>query len=187
MDKYRPLADINFKAFEDSEELPGLKKVTLPEVTHKVVTMTGAGFMGSVDVALAGMIESMGLGLDFSSAASTARLMAPKEHRVTVYSAAQIWNVPKAMQETKKVKYVFVLAPKGTKPGDLAPMNQSNASGTYSVYYYAAYENGEQLWVTWPAANVDLACGQCQMTPMNQIFKVKGEDYFADIRKAMGE
>ena len=77
MDKYRPLADINFRAYEDSEELPGLKKVTLPEVTHKVVTMTGAGFMGSVDVALAGMIESMGLGLDFSSAASTARLMAP--------------------------------------------------------------------------------------------------------------
>lgn len=112
------------------------------------------GFMGSIDVALAEMINSMEVGMDFTSAASTAQLMAPKEHRVTVYSAAQVWNMTKGKQETKKVKYVFVLAPKDTKPGDLAPMNQSNASGAYSVYYYAAYENGEQLWGTWPRANV---------------------------------
>ena len=172
MDKYRPLADINFRAYEDSEELPGLKKVTLPEVTHKVVTMTGAGFMGSVDVALAGMIESMSLRLDFSSAASTARLMAPGEHRITLRSAAQVWNVTKGKQETKHIKYSLVIAPKSTKPGDLAPMNESNASGEYSVYYYAAYEGGDQLW---------------EIDPFNQIFKVGSVDYFADIRKAMGE
>lgn len=94
--------------------------------------------------------------------------MAPREHRVTVYSAAQVWNKTKGKQETKKVKYVFVLAPKDTKPGDLAPMNQSNASGSYSVYYYVAYENGEQLWVTWPQANVDLAAGQCQKTRLTK-------------------
>lgn len=64
------------------------------------------------------------------------------------------------------------MVPKDTKPGDLAPMNQSNASGAYSVYYYAAYENGEQLW---------------EIDPINQIFKVKGVDYYADIRKALGE
>lgn len=171
-DNYMPMADINFKAYEDAVELYGLKKLTLPEITHKVVTLEGAGFMGSIDVSLAGMINSMETGMNFSSAASTAQLMAPREHRVTVYSAAQVWNKTKGKQETKKVKYVFVLAPKDTKPGDLAPMNQSNASGAYSVYYYAAYENGEQLW---------------EIDPINQIFKVKGEDYYADIRKALGE
>lgn len=171
-DTYRPLADINFKAYEDSEELHGLKSVTLPEITHKVVTMTGAGFMGSVDVALAGMIDSMGLGLNFTSAASTARLMAPGEHRLTLRAAAQVWNVTKARQETQKIKYVLVVTPKSTKPGNIAPMSESNASGEYSVYYYAAYQDGEELW---------------EIDPINQVFRVNGVDYYADIRKALGE
>ena len=62
--------------------------------------------------------------------------------------------------------------PKNFTPGDVVPATTSNANGEYSVYYYAAYKDGKQLW---------------EIDQFSYICKIGGTDYMADIRKALGK
>ncbi|RKJ37941.1 phage tail protein, partial [Acutalibacter sp. 1XD8-33] len=69
-------------------------------------------------------------------------------------------------------KYVMIVRPKTLGVGDVAPMAAANTSGEYVVYYYAAYRDGKQLW---------------EIDKRNQKFVVNGKDYWAKVRKALGE
>ena len=69
-------------------------------------------------------------------------------------------------------KYVMVVVPKTTTMGQVAPASPADASGTYSVYYYAGYKDGKKLW---------------EIDPFNQICVINGVDYLADVRKALGK
>mgnify|MGYP002070724143 FL=1 len=70
-----------------------------------------------------------------------------------------------------KQKHVMTVLPKKMSPGTIAPVTAADASGEFNVYYYAAFENGNSLWV---------------IVLFNQIFSVGGVDYWADIRKGLG-
>ena len=48
----------------------------------------------------------------------------------------------------------------------------ADASGEYSVYYFAGYKDGKQLW---------------EIDPWNYICKINGKDYMKDVRKALGK
>ena len=170
---YRPQAFIDFEVFEDSINLIGLAKVSLPAVTSTTISMMGAGIGGTVETPLAGMIEAMTTSMDFRSTTDAiVSLMAPKKHHITLRAVEQEWDMFQVEQAYRGLKVVIVLLPKSTKPGTIAPAAASDASGEYSVFYYAAYKDGECLW---------------EIDPFNQIFRVKGVDYWADIRKLLGK
>lgn len=171
---YRPQAYIEFDVYEDSENLIGPAQVTLPEVTSITVSMTGAGIGGTVDTPLAGMIEAMTTTINFRNATdASVRLMAPKKHHITLRAVEQRWDMDKVQAVYKGMKVVLVVLPKTTKPGTIAPAAAADTSGEYSVFYYAAYDSdGNCLW---------------EIDPFNQIFTVKGVDYWAEIRKLLGK
>lgn len=170
---YRPQAYIDFEVYEDSVNLIGIAQVALPEVTNTTISMTGAGIGGTVETPLAGMIEAMGMTMNFREATgAAASLMAPKKHHLTLRYVQQDWDMDQVEQVYKGMKIVMVVLPKSTKPGTIAPAAAADTSGEYSVYYYAAYKDGECQW---------------EIDPFNQIFNVKGVDYWADIRKLLGK
>mgnify|MGYP005751569185 CR=1 FL=1 len=169
----RPEAYIDFAVYEDSVDLIGIANVTLPAITYMLVSITGAGVGGTVETPLAGMIDAMTMTMNFHSATgAAASLAAPKKHQIDLRAAEQHWNTTTVDKEVIADKYVMTIVPKSFSPGTIAPASASDASGEYSVYYYAAYKDGETLW---------------EIDPFNQIFNVKGVDYWADIRKALGK
>jgi len=169
----KPQAYINFELYEDSVNLLGIAKVTLPNVTFLTQTVSGAGIAGNVEAVLAGMVDAMSTTINFLSATDAAvALASPKAHNIDLRVASQYWNTTSVEKDVQADKYVMVVIPKTTTPGSVAPAAQADASGEYTVNYYAAYKNGKKLW---------------EIDPYNQICEIDGVDYLAPVRKAMGK
>ena len=166
----QPEAYIDFEVYEDSKNFIGISQATLPDITFLTQTITGAGISGNVEAVLTGMVDAMSLTLNFRSATDAAvSLMAPKRHNIDLRVAEQNWDIAKTISADK---YVMVVIPKSTKPGSVAPASAADASGEYSVYYYAGYKDGKKLW---------------EIDPWNYICNINGVDYMKDVRKALGK
>lgn len=166
-------AYINLEVYEDSVNMMGVAKVSLPDIGFKTVTVSGAGMSGDLEIPLIGMLESMTMTIDFLSTTSSAvSLMAPRKHQLDLRVAEENWDVENAEAEIQADKYVVVVMPKTIKPGTVAPATAADTSGEFSVYYYAAYKDGETLW------EIDKRTMKCT---------IGGVDYSAELRKALGK
>lgn len=169
----QPEAYIDFEVYEDSVNLVGIASVKLPDINYMTVSITGAGVTGTVETPLSGMIDAMELQMNFRSVTDAAvKLAAPRKHQLDLRVVEQYWDTAAVEKELQADKYSLVVVPKAVSPGSVAPASAADASGTYSVYYYAAYKDGETLW---------------EIDPFNQICNIGGVDYAADIRKALGK
>ncbi len=168
-----PEAIIDFEVYEDSVNLLGVANITPPDITFLTQTITGAGIGGNIEAVLVGMVDTMTLQMSFRSVTDAAvKLMSPRQHTLDLRVAEQYWNTAAAAKEVQADKYVMVVCPKTTSPGQIAPASQSNASGQYTVYRYEAYKDGKELWC---------------IDPANQKCRIGGVDYMAPIRKALGK
>lgn len=166
-------AYINLALYEDGNDMLGIAKVSLPDIPFKVVTVSGAGMGGDIEVPLIGMLENMTMTVNFLSVTSSAvYLMAPRKHQLDLRVAEENWDVEHAEAEIQADKYVVVAMPKNIKPGSVAPATAADASGEFAVYYYAAYKDGEKLW------EIDKRALKCE---------VAGVDYAAPLRRALGK
>ena len=167
-----PEAYIDFKVFEDSDTLIGVASATLPAIAFLTQTISGAGIGGNVQAILAGMVDAMSLTLNFRSVTGAAtNLCTPEKHLIDLRLAEQHWDSTEAQKEVQADKFVMVVVPRTTNPGNIAPASASDASGEYSVYRYEAYKDGKELWC---------------IDPYNGICRILGKDYRAPINKALG-
>ncbi len=169
----QPEALIDFEVYEDSVNYIGISEANLPNINYLTQQITGAGIGGNVEAVLHGMVDAMTLGLKFRSAMDSAvSLMQPRKHNIDLRVAEQYWNTVNCERYVGADKYVMVIIPKNYQPGTVAPASLAGVSGEYSVYYYAAYKNGRQLW---------------EIDPFNYICTINGIDYMADVRRALGK
>lgn len=169
----QPEAYIDFEVYEGKTNFVGVAKATLPNINFLTQTITGAGISGNIEAVLTGMVDTMNLSLEFRSATDAAvKLMTPKKHNVELRVAEQYWNTTKQAKEVMADKYVLVIMPKNFTPGAVAPASAADTSGEYSVYYFAGYKDGKQLW---------------EIDPWNYKCTINGKDYMADVRKALGK
>ena len=170
---YQPEAYIDFEVYEDATNLIGVAQATLPDISFLSQQITGAGISGNIDAVLIGMIDAMTLAMNFRSATDSAtRLLSPTKHNLDLRVAEQYWDTVGAGKGIQADKYVMLVVPKSLKPGVVAPASAADVSGEYSVQYYAANRDGEQLW---------------EIDPWNYVCTINGVDYMADVRKALGK
>jgi len=169
----QPEAHVAFEVYENSINFLGISQANLPNINFIVQQINGAGINGNVDAVLHGMIDAMELGLNFRSITDAAvTLLEPRKHNIDLRLAEQYWDTVNSQRYIGADKFVFVLVPKNYQPGNIATASLADASGTYSVYYYAGYKNGVQMW---------------EIDPFNYICKIRGVDYMAEIRRALGK
>lgn len=169
----QPEAYIDFEVYEDGINLIGVANITPPDIAFLTQTITGAGIAGNIQAVLVGMTEAMTLGMNFRSVTgAAASLGEPRQHNLDLRVAEQYWNTAGAGKEVQADKYVMVVQPISTSPGQIAPAAASAASGSYSVYRYEAYKDGKELWV---------------IDPFNYICRINGVDYMEPVRKALGK
>lgn len=169
----QPEAYIDFEVYEDAKNFVGISQVTLPNINFLTQQITGAGISGNVEAVLTGMVDAMSLTLNFRNATDAAvKLMAPRRHNIDLRVAEQNWDTAAIQKTISADKYVLVVIPKNTQPGTVAPASASDASGEYSVYYYAGYKDGVKLW---------------EIDPWNYKCEIGGVDYMKDVRKALGK
>ena len=169
----QPEAYIDFEVYENKTNFIGVAKATLPNINFLTQQITGAGIAGNVEAVLIGMVDAMSLGLEFRSATDAAvKLMKPEKHKIELRVAEQYWNTTKREKEIMADKYVCIIMPKTFSPGSVAPATAADASGEYSVYYYAGYKDKKPLW---------------EIDPFNYICKIGNKDYMKPVRKALGK
>ena len=164
---------IQLKLYEDGVNYCGVAKVKLPSIAYMCTNLAGVGMMGNLEVPYIGMIDNMTTEIDWQSPTGDAvKLMSPKKHQLDMRVVEEYWDTEETDVDLWPDKYVMIVRPKTLGVGDVAPMTAANTSGEYAVYYYAAYRDGKQLW---------------EIDKRNQKFVVNGKDYWAKVRKALGE
>ena len=169
----RPEAYIDFAVYENSKEMLGVAKATLPDIKFITQTISGAGVAGNVEAVLKGMVEAMNLSLDFISATDAAvNLSTPVKHNIDLRVAEQQWDTVGARSVVQANKFVMVVIPKSLTVGSVAPASSADSKSEFAVYYYAAYKDKKQLW---------------EIDPYNYICKINGVDYMKEVRTALGK
>lgn len=173
MSTKQPAAYINLEIYEDSINLLGVAKVQLPSIVFPCVQISGAGMMGNMEVPLYGMVDNMTTTINWLTPHGDAvKLMSPKKHQLDMRVAEEFWGIEDAEVGLWADKYVMIVRPKSTNPGNVAPMTAADTSGEYVVYYFAAYKDGVQLW---------------EIDKRNMKCVIGGVDYMAEVRKALGK
>ena len=166
-------AYVNLEIYEDSVNLLGIAKVQLPSIAYPCVSISGAGMMGNMEVPLYGMVDNMTVTINWLTAHGDAvKLMSPKKHQLDMRVAEEFWNIEEAEEGVWADRYVMIVRPKSTSPGSVAPMTAADASGEYVVYYFAAYQDGKQLW---------------EIDKRNMKCVIGGVDSMEPVRKALGK
>ena len=166
-------AVINFAVYENSTEYYGMAEVGLPEVSSVTNDVQGAGISGTYENVVVGHLESMTLTLNFRTVVADAiRLLEPHNHTIDLRVAQQHEDTVSGKTVKTKLKHVFVCKPKKFNPGAVKPASPADASGEYSVTYWAMFIDGKKF------LEIDI---------LNFIYFVNGSDYLADVRTALGK
>ena len=163
----------NFAVYEDATEFYGMAEVTLPEISQIAEEVKGAGIAGAFNGAFVGHVEAMTLTLNFRSVTPDAiKLAEPRNHQIDLRASQQQWDNTAGVFKQVAVKHVLVVTPTKFAPGKLAPAASAEASGEYSVTYFATFIGG---------------VNKMEIDVINFIYFVYGVDYLADVRKALGK
>jgi len=167
-----PNGHLDFIMYENGGALIGVAKISVNAVTQKTTTVSGAGIMGDIEVPLGGMLEPMGLTIEFSSVADGALQLATMDwHQVEWRVADQYFSSATRNEDTEQLRFVAIIRPKSINHGDFATASAANVSGDYSMSYYAVYRNGKKI---------------IEIDPLAHICNINGTDYGARIRQAIG-
>ena len=164
---------INFAVYEDSVEYEGMAQATLPDMTFLTQSVSGAGIGGNIEAIILGHLEAMTLGLNFrTTTPQSVKLAEQRRHQIDLRVANQYEDPINGTVEARAEKHIFVVIPKSTKGGTIAPATPTSGSGEYAVRYWATYINGKNVR---------------EIDPMNFICYINGTDYLASVRKALGK
>ncbi len=163
----------SFAVYEDATEFYGMAEVALPEISQIAEEVKGAGIAGAFNGAFVGHVEAMTLTLNFRSVTPDAiKLAEPRNHQIDLRASQQQYDNAAGIFKQVAVKHVLVVTPTKFAPGKLAPAASAEASGEYSVTYFATYIGGVK---------------KMEIDVINFIYFVNGVDYLADVRKALGK
>ena len=164
---------INFAVYEDAVEYEGMAKATLPDMTFLTQSISGAGIGGNVEAIILGHLEAMTLGLDFrTTTPQSIKLSEQRRHLIDLRVANQYEDPVSGNVDASAEKHIFVVIPKSTKGGSIAPATPTSGSGEYAVRYWATYLDGKKVR---------------EIDPLNFICYINGTDYLANVRKALGK
>lgn len=163
---------INFRVYQDGDDLLGISDVTLPKLDSITETVKGAGVAGEIDDPTIGHFGSMELELNWRSLVKSNIVLAkPTGVHLDLRGACQGHDSAKNVLKTMPVKIVVEGTPKSTDLGKLDMGATTDTKNTIEVTYIKITVDGENV---------------LEIDKFNYICVIDGVDYMADIRDALG-
>lgn len=163
---------INFRVYQDGDDLLGISDVTLPKLDSITETVKGAGVAGEIDDPTIGHFGSMELELNWRSLVKSNIVLAkPTGVHLDLRGACQGHDSAKNVLKTMPVKIVVEGTPKSTDLGKLDMGATTDTKNTIEVTYIKITVDGEAV---------------LEIDKFNYICVIDGVDYMADIRDALG-
>jgi hypothetical protein len=162
---------ISFSVFVGSTEYIGAAQATLPEITLKTETISGAGLAGEYESVFTGQTNPLNLSLQFKGLnRDVVRLMSQNNNIIELRPVAQVRYVGGTPQKAGW-KHIFSTEAKNLNAGDIVPGSPQNVTIQFAVYRWEAFENGRSM---------------LEIDKLNFIHRVAGVDLLEDVRKMMG-
>ncbi|NLT94867.1 MAG: phage major tail tube protein [Clostridia bacterium] len=163
---------INFRVYEDGNDLLGIADVELPSIEAMTETVKGAGIAGEVDSPVLGHFGSMTLTLNWRTIIkSTVHLAQQRAHNLDLRGAIQTYNSGTGEYKVTPLKVSVRCIPKTTDLGKLDVGTTSDASNEFEVTYIKVFLDGV------PVIEID---------KFNYICVINGVDYLKQVRQALG-
>ena len=153
--------------------LPISTEVTLPDLEFMTEELSGAGIAGTVEEVITGNMSAMTTTFNFRTVGKwTTKLLEPRVHNIDLRVAQQNMETKDGTTSVSSVKHIMKIKPKKTTLGKVSAASTADASGEYSVLYYALYVDGVKI---------------TEVDPLNFICIINGKDYLQEVRKALGK
>lgn len=144
---------------------------TRPDIEALTDTIKGAGIMGEIDLPTLGQIGSMEAEITFNKTNTEyVDLTAPMAHKIEIRWVTDLIDSSNATTGIEGNKEFLTVVPKKSELGDIETNETNEATITFEVLYYQYIVAGKAL---------------IEIDKLNNIFKVNGVDYSAQIRNAL--
>ena len=165
---------INFAVYENGTEYLGLAKITLPDMTNKMLTVNGAGIPGDLDVPVPGHIDAMSVKIEFIDAPKAAyQLAETRQHVLDCRAAHEDYDATSGTIKVTAYKHILTVIPKTLGGGTVGTVAAQAVSGEYSCL-----------------ARKDFIDGVCMLDYDPANFKdvdASGTDRLAAVKTALGK
>ncbi len=163
---------INFRVYNEGNDLLGVADVDLPSIESMTDTVKGAGIAGEVDSPTLGHYAAMSCTINWRTMAKIAiELAKPKAHQLELRGAVQVYNSAAGIYETLAQKFVLKAVPKNVSLGKLDVGTTQDTSSEFEVNYIKVFIDGKEVF---------------ELDKYNYICRIGGEDFLAGTRKALG-
>lgn len=163
---------INFKVYQDGDDLLGVSDVTLPKLEAVTETVKGAGIAGEIDSPTIGHFGSMEVELNWRSLVKRNIVLAkPTGVSLDLRGAVQVIDSATNTLKPVPVKVVLRGMTKNTDLGKLEMGATTDTKNTIEVSYIKIDVDSKTV---------------LELDKYNYIFRIDGEDFLSDVRTALG-
>ena len=137
---------VNFRVYNDSNDLLGIATVDLPELEAMSDTVSGAGIAGEVESPVLGHYSSMTTTFTWrviEAAAMT--LSAQKAHAVEVRGSQQVYDAANGTYSTTPIRCSMRIIPKTVSLGSLEPGATTDTEQEFEVLYLKVFVNNKAV------------------------------------------
>ena len=137
---------INFRVYNDSNDLLGIATVDLPEIEAMTETVSGAGIAGEVESPLLGHYGSMTTTFTWRTIESSAmELCKQKAHAVEVRGSQQVYDAANGTYSTAAIRVSMRITPKNITLGTLEPGATTDTEQEFEVLYLKVYVRNKEV------------------------------------------
>lgn len=163
---------INFRVYQDGDDLIGISDVTLPKLEAVTETVKGAGIAGEIDSPTLGHFGSMEVELNWRTLLKSNIVLAkPTGVNLELRGAVQLNDSATGNLKTLPVRVVIRGMPKSTDLGKMEMGSTTDTKNTIEVTYIKITVDGETV---------------LELDKYNYICNIDGTDYLTEVRDALG-
>lgn len=137
---------INFRVYNDSNDLLGIATVDLPEIEAMTETVSGAGIAGEVESPILGHYGSMTTTFTWRTIEKPAiELCRQKAHKVEVRGAQQVYDAANGEYMPTGFRVSMRIVPKNVSLGTLEPGATTDTEQEFEVLYLKVVMDGKTM------------------------------------------
>lgn len=164
---------VNFEVFAyGTDRLLGTATVELPTLEFETVDVKGAGVMGTIAYPLAPNLGSLELKLTWRSMEpAAAELAGHKSIDLSLYSVQEHYDAGTGEITDPQHRIETRVVPKTLNLGKWEPSSTVDSESTFEIITLSYFIDGVSM---------------LELDKLNYVYKAKGKDYGAPIRKGLG-
>lgn len=163
---------INFRVYNNSNDLLGIATVELPEIEAMSDTVSGAGIAGEVESPVLGHFSPMQTSFSWRTIEKAAMTLAQqKAHAVEVRGSQQVYDAANGTYSTVPVRVSMRIVPKNVSLGSFEPGSTTDSEQEFEVLYIKVFLNGKEV---------------LEIDKFNYVAKFGDQDALASVRSDLG-